>query len=277
MERRLSLVRRHMESNGIDACVFTSYHNIAYFGDFLYCYFGRPYAFIVTAEKTLSVSAGTMLSPRSLCQSNCGSVCVLIYLFTYPPTNKLSRWIMVHLHFIAWRMASVAINYSTAPPLINIKWWKMGCGMWLEMTESLWWKSMRKPQACAQRLQYWNGYNPVVTKKEIKSRPKARNHGQLFRPCWVSSAPVLGRNRVFYHRRLGVDVCGFNVYLVFVISSHIPQAFNFPSLNIHRVETESLSDSYISLMCFRLITLDLPNLHNEWRILLYIFQNDRMA
>ena len=47
-----------MEANEIDACVFTSYHNVHYFSDFLYCYFGRPYAFIVTANKAMSVSAG---------------------------------------------------------------------------------------------------------------------------------------------------------------------------------------------------------------------------
>ena len=49
-----------METNGIDACVFTSYHNIHYYSDFLYCYFGRPYALIVTPSKTTSVSAGKL-------------------------------------------------------------------------------------------------------------------------------------------------------------------------------------------------------------------------
>ena len=58
MQRRLDMIRHHMETNGIDACVFTSYHNIHYYSDFLYCYFGRPYAFIVTDSKTISVSAG---------------------------------------------------------------------------------------------------------------------------------------------------------------------------------------------------------------------------
>ena len=52
------MIRQHMEANEIDACVFTSYHNVHYFSDFLYCYFGRPYAFIVTANKAMSVSAG---------------------------------------------------------------------------------------------------------------------------------------------------------------------------------------------------------------------------
>lgn len=58
MQRRLHMIRHHMEANEIDACVFTSYHNVHYFSDFLYCYFGRPYAFIVTANKAMSVSAG---------------------------------------------------------------------------------------------------------------------------------------------------------------------------------------------------------------------------
>ena len=58
MQRRLHMIRHHMEANEIDACVFTSYHNVHYFSDFLYCYFGRPYAFIVTPNKAVSVSAG---------------------------------------------------------------------------------------------------------------------------------------------------------------------------------------------------------------------------
>ena len=62
MQRRLDMVRNHMEKNEIDACVFTSYHNVHYFSDFLYCYFGRPYAFIVTPKKTTSVSAGKDIS-----------------------------------------------------------------------------------------------------------------------------------------------------------------------------------------------------------------------
>lgn len=62
MQLRLDTIRRYMETNGIDACVFTSYHNIHYYSDFLYCYFGRPYALIVTPSKTTSVSAGKLCS-----------------------------------------------------------------------------------------------------------------------------------------------------------------------------------------------------------------------
>ncbi|XP_031557149.1 uncharacterized protein LOC116293809 [Actinia tenebrosa] len=57
MDRRLNMLRTHMEEKGIGACVFTSYHNINYFSDFVYCYFGRPYGLVVTAEKSTSVSA----------------------------------------------------------------------------------------------------------------------------------------------------------------------------------------------------------------------------
>ena len=58
MQRRVDMVRTYMEVHEIDTCVFTSIHNVNYFSDFLYCSFGRPYAFIITPEKTLTVSAG---------------------------------------------------------------------------------------------------------------------------------------------------------------------------------------------------------------------------
>ncbi|XP_070568871.1 creatinase-like [Ptychodera flava] len=57
MTRRIDVLRNHMEENGLVASLFTSYHNINYFSDFLYCSFGRPYALIVTMDKTVSVSA----------------------------------------------------------------------------------------------------------------------------------------------------------------------------------------------------------------------------
>ena len=58
MQRRVDMVRTYMEVHEIDTCVFTSIHNVNYFSDYLYCSFGRPYAFIITPEKTLTVSAG---------------------------------------------------------------------------------------------------------------------------------------------------------------------------------------------------------------------------
>lgn len=57
MAARLAKLRTLMAQQGIDTAVFTSYHNICYYGDFLYCYFGRNYALVVTQDKFTSVSA----------------------------------------------------------------------------------------------------------------------------------------------------------------------------------------------------------------------------
>ncbi len=57
MERRLARLRDHMAEAGIDAALFTSYHNINYYGDFLYCAFGRPFGLIVTGESSTTVTA----------------------------------------------------------------------------------------------------------------------------------------------------------------------------------------------------------------------------
>ncbi len=58
MTRRQDGMRKILAELKLDAAILTSYHNICYFSDFLYCYFGRRYAFVVTAEKAVSVSAG---------------------------------------------------------------------------------------------------------------------------------------------------------------------------------------------------------------------------
>ena len=58
MSRRQDNLRRHMAEAKLDAALLTSYHNVAYFADFLYCSFGRRYAFVVTDKKALSISAG---------------------------------------------------------------------------------------------------------------------------------------------------------------------------------------------------------------------------
>lgn len=58
MTRRQDGLRSILAELKLDAAVLTSYHNICYFSDFMFCYFGRRYAFVVTAEKALSVSAG---------------------------------------------------------------------------------------------------------------------------------------------------------------------------------------------------------------------------
>jgi creatinase len=57
MERRLSKLRGLMGELGVDATLFTSYHNINYYADFLYCSFGRPYGLVVTADAQTSISA----------------------------------------------------------------------------------------------------------------------------------------------------------------------------------------------------------------------------
>jgi creatinase len=57
MQRRQDAVRGWMARASVDACVFTSYHNICYLSDFLYCYFGRKYGLVITQEKTTSVTA----------------------------------------------------------------------------------------------------------------------------------------------------------------------------------------------------------------------------
>ncbi len=41
-EQRLAGLRKSMAHRGVDACVFTSMHNISYYSGFLYCAFGRP-------------------------------------------------------------------------------------------------------------------------------------------------------------------------------------------------------------------------------------------
>ena len=56
MQRRLDAVRRVMSEGGIDAALFTSYHNINYYGDFLHCSFGRRYGLVVTPEAATSIS-----------------------------------------------------------------------------------------------------------------------------------------------------------------------------------------------------------------------------
>ncbi len=58
MMRRHDALRRHMVEADLDACLFTSYHNVNYFSDFLYCAFGRRYGYVVTHDKATSISAG---------------------------------------------------------------------------------------------------------------------------------------------------------------------------------------------------------------------------
>ena len=57
-DARLSSLRNTMSNRGLDACIFTSMHNIAYYSGFLYCSFGRPYGLIVTTDNSITISAG---------------------------------------------------------------------------------------------------------------------------------------------------------------------------------------------------------------------------
>ena len=57
-QSRLDRLRSYMVENDIGACVLTSYHNITYFTGFLFCYFGRNYACVVTPETVNTISAG---------------------------------------------------------------------------------------------------------------------------------------------------------------------------------------------------------------------------
>ena len=57
-ENRLAGLRQIMLAQGLEACILTSMHNIAYYSGFLYCAFGRPYAQVVTPTQTVTISAG---------------------------------------------------------------------------------------------------------------------------------------------------------------------------------------------------------------------------
>ncbi len=57
MSARLARLRGLMAERAIDACLFTSYHNIDYYSDFLYCSFGRPYGLVVTGDDATTITA----------------------------------------------------------------------------------------------------------------------------------------------------------------------------------------------------------------------------
>ncbi|MEM7252643.1 MAG: aminopeptidase P family protein [Pseudomonadota bacterium] len=54
---RLKALRQFMATQGIDAILLTSMHNIAYYSGFLYCSFGRPYGCVVTENRCVTISA----------------------------------------------------------------------------------------------------------------------------------------------------------------------------------------------------------------------------
>ncbi|HCV89240.1 MAG TPA: creatininase, partial [Alphaproteobacteria bacterium] len=57
MSRRRDAMQSLMDEAGIDACLFTSYHNICYFSGFLYCKFGRRYGAVLNRDGVTTVSA----------------------------------------------------------------------------------------------------------------------------------------------------------------------------------------------------------------------------
>ena len=56
-QRRLADLRTYMAAKGIGHALFSSYHNINYYGDFLFCHFGRFYGLVVDDQTQTSVSA----------------------------------------------------------------------------------------------------------------------------------------------------------------------------------------------------------------------------
>ncbi len=56
-ERRLGGLRAIMAEKQLDAVVLTSYQGIKYYSDFLFTYFGRSYALVVTPEDQVTVTA----------------------------------------------------------------------------------------------------------------------------------------------------------------------------------------------------------------------------
>lgn len=56
-ERRLGGLRSIMTEKGMDAVILTSYQGIKYYSDYLFTYFGRSYALVVTQQESISVTA----------------------------------------------------------------------------------------------------------------------------------------------------------------------------------------------------------------------------
>jgi creatinase len=57
MTGRLRKLRGVMAEADIEVVLLTSYHNICYYSDFLYCQFGRPYGLVIDQERQTSLSA----------------------------------------------------------------------------------------------------------------------------------------------------------------------------------------------------------------------------
>ncbi|OXS13874.1 creatininase [Zobellella denitrificans] len=57
MLSRQQKLRQYLAANEVDAVLFTSYHNINYFSDFVYCRFGRDYGLAVTQDIHTTITA----------------------------------------------------------------------------------------------------------------------------------------------------------------------------------------------------------------------------
>ncbi|MDF1721488.1 MAG: aminopeptidase P family protein [Minwuia sp.] len=57
MQRRQDAMRGAMAAADLDACLFSSYHNICYFSGFMFCQFGRRYALTLTPDAATTLSA----------------------------------------------------------------------------------------------------------------------------------------------------------------------------------------------------------------------------
>ena len=72
MARRCDGMQARMDETGIDACLFTSYHNVCYFSGFLDCKFRPRYGAVLTRDSVTTVSAaieGGQRWRRSVCDS----------------------------------------------------------------------------------------------------------------------------------------------------------------------------------------------------------------
>ena len=56
-ENRLQSLRKTISENNLEAVILTSLQNIAYYSGFLYCSFGRPYAYVATSKRNIVISA----------------------------------------------------------------------------------------------------------------------------------------------------------------------------------------------------------------------------
>jgi len=57
MNNRQQRLRGLMQQQQIDTVLMSSYHNINYYADFMYCSFGRHYGLVITDDKATSISA----------------------------------------------------------------------------------------------------------------------------------------------------------------------------------------------------------------------------